>query len=490
MATLNGDITADAELIRVTGTPPPPGSYLMLEDEAIVFYGASRGAQGREFTRDWWSVERGVAGTTKASHVSGTTLIQYYPEAESAGGVPSSADLIAVYDEFSRYPDGSISASVPIVGSAWQSSGSQPPTVASGLLTSSGTGYVFQVADEPVSYVECTAVFSGTDDGTLALAFGWGDSTLDSLVHLIVGGTGGFTLTVRKDGGSFDGILFSTSWKGHIAFDGTTLHKFAMYVRGETVVVVGPDGEVFATADARIAELAGSSVFWEPLTGTYASKIASVRAVSRDPVEIAVANGPSEFDLTPVGNDFVYAFRDMWDHVEIGQHAVSGLPAITFGPTRIRTTLVGAISIGATSIRTRDRMFDGSTLIGYGDDAETVTVSSAAASAPFTATITAAAKDHADGAYVEGGGNPTGIRPYLDFNPSSWLSTFSGYLNLLQRLSVNGNQVVTDRHTGWTAASGTAARTTFDTGTVTTEELAKRVKALLDDLIDHGLIGT
>jgi hypothetical protein len=50
-------------------------------------------------------------------------------------------------------------------------------------------------------------------------------------------------------------------------------------------------------------------------------------------------------------------------------------------------------------------------------------------------------------------------------------------------------QVVTTRKTGWTAASGTAARTTFATSTVTTEELAKRVKALLDDLISHGLIG-
>jgi hypothetical protein len=51
-------------------------------------------------------------------------------------------------------------------------------------------------------------------------------------------------------------------------------------------------------------------------------------------------------------------------------------------------------------------------------------------------------------------------------------------------------QVVGARRTGWTAASGSATRTAFDTTTVTTAQLAERVKALLDDLIAHGLIGT
>ena len=54
---------------------------------------------------------------------------------------------------------------------------------------------------------------------------------------------------------------------------------------------------------------------------------------------------------------------------------------------------------------------------------------------------------------------------------------------------VNGAKVVTSRRTGWGAATGTATRTTFDTTTVTTAQLAERVKALIDDLITHGLIG-
>jgi hypothetical protein len=47
--------------------------------------------------------------------------------------------------------------------------------------------------------------------------------------------------------------------------------------------------------------------------------------------------------------------------------------------------------------------------------------------------------------------------------------------------------------TGWGAATGTATRTTFDTTTVTTEQLAQRVKALIDDLhstAGYGLITT
>lgn len=55
---------------------------------------------------------------------------------------------------------------------------------------------------------------------------------------------------------------------------------------------------------------------------------------------------------------------------------------------------------------------------------------------------------------------------------------------------VGSTQVLGSRKTGWAAATGTATRTTFDTTTVTTQQLAERVKALLDDLISHGLIGT
>jgi hypothetical protein len=57
-------------------------------------------------------------------------------------------------------------------------------------------------------------------------------------------------------------------------------------------------------------------------------------------------------------------------------------------------------------------------------------------------------------------------------------------------IQVAGTQIMTSRRIGWTAATGTATRTTFDTATVTLEQLAQRVKALIDDFITHGAIGT
>lgn len=56
--------------------------------------------------------------------------------------------------------------------------------------------------------------------------------------------------------------------------------------------------------------------------------------------------------------------------------------------------------------------------------------------------------------------------------------------------SVGSNQVVSARRTGWTTPTGTASRATFATSTVTVSQLAERVKALIDDLVAHGLIGT
>lgn len=77
--------------------------------------------------------------------------------------------------------------------------------------------------------------------------------------------------------------------------------------------------------------------------------------------------------------------------------------------------------------------------------------------------------DGQDGLQLDGSGNahiPSG---------SSW--------------QVGGVDVVGDRVTGWSAATGTATRSTFATSSVSLSALAERVKALIDDLIAHGLIG-
>jgi hypothetical protein len=67
----------------------------------------------------------------------------------------------------------------------------------------------------------------------------------------------------------------------------------------------------------------------------------------------------------------------------------------------------------------------------------------------------------------------------------------NGHVNLASGkvLGVDNTQVVTSRRTGWAAPTGTPTRSTFDTGSVTLPQLAERVKALIDDLTTHGLIG-
>jgi hypothetical protein len=57
-------------------------------------------------------------------------------------------------------------------------------------------------------------------------------------------------------------------------------------------------------------------------------------------------------------------------------------------------------------------------------------------------------------------------------------------------VNLQGTQVLATRRTGWAAPTGTATRTSFDTATATTTQLAERLKALIDDLTTHGLIGT
>lgn len=59
-------------------------------------------------------------------------------------------------------------------------------------------------------------------------------------------------------------------------------------------------------------------------------------------------------------------------------------------------------------------------------------------------------------------------------------------------VKVNSNNIISSRRTGWTNPTGTAQRGTFATDTVTLINLARAVKALIDDLhatAGHGLIG-
>lgn len=57
------------------------------------------------------------------------------------------------------------------------------------------------------------------------------------------------------------------------------------------------------------------------------------------------------------------------------------------------------------------------------------------------------------------------------------------------KVRIAGTQVLTSRRTGWTAPSGTATRSGFATSAATTQQVAEALKALIDDLVTHGIIG-
>jgi hypothetical protein len=65
----------------------------------------------------------------------------------------------------------------------------------------------------------------------------------------------------------------------------------------------------------------------------------------------------------------------------------------------------------------------------------------------------------------------------------------NGGINTNASFRFEGVPVVRGRQTGWGSPSGTATRTAFATSSVSLEALAQRVKALIDDLRSHGLIG-
>lgn len=77
---------------------------------------------------------------------------------------------------------------------------------------------------------------------------------------------------------------------------------------------------------------------------------------------------------------------------------------------------------------------------------------------------------------------------HLGISVEGYIHSF-GAINSNTSFTVLDTTVVSQRQTGWSAPTGTSTRTTFNTATVSLSGLAERVKAIIDDLMTHGLIG-
>jgi hypothetical protein len=155
----------------------------------------------------------------------------------------------------------------------------------------------------------------------------------------------------------------------------------------------------------------------------------------------------------------------------------------------------GAIRLNNSGMRLVGNTNTGSNRIFFYDNSNTVLLGSisAAYSAPsetlYVGSEGTLSISSIDDTYIIANSQKVGIgtlfpdaNSYLSVGGSVNISSGSFY-------RVNGTQVVGARITGWSAPTGTASRGAFDTGIVTLGALAQRVKALIDDLTTHGLIG-
>lgn len=405
------------------------------------------------------------------------------------------------YDDFTNAPDGALAGRLPIVGPAWVTAGGSLPRIENGSMLNPVSGYAVLQLAEKANYLEAIGVFGGTGtDASNTLA--WADSpfALANLFHLIYG-PGGFTLTVRQDETAFYAV-HGGNWEVPCRVDDATPYRVGVFLRGDSCTIIGPHGEVYSARDPRISVVSDTdTVFWQPTnhSGSSWSRLLSVRALRYVDTDLASSSVVNPMDIALIGRfdngrgDVVGA-RKNFQEVTIGSGEInSGYPALTLGPKEIRTHLTADVAIGATTI-TVDRMMRAATAtIDGGDNAEGVTITGnpnplPGYGYPYVMTLTApTTKAHPAGTVVIQSGltqvsisyNPLGGVPIT-------LSTSTTFSGDIYRDQV---KVVSTRRTGWAAATGTATRTTFDASTVTTAELAQRMKALLDDLIAHGLIG-
>ena len=139
--------------------------------------------------------------------------------ASQVGGLQGRG-VTLLYDDFSAYANGSPSGEETVVGGfAWVTSGSEPPTVTSGKLSSTGSGYLYTTLDAAPIVVEAEVSFGGTGNDTacctIAICKTGGGTLLHNIAHMIFGPSGA-NLQIEKDNtGVFDFILAGL-FRGHV----------------------------------------------------------------------------------------------------------------------------------------------------------------------------------------------------------------------------------------------------------------------------------
>lgn len=360
---------------------------------------------------------------------------------EVQGGV--GRNLLAVYDDFSAYANGTIVGDQPQLGNPWEVTGGATPTVTSGKVSGNGvgTGYLLQTLDDIPTYMAGGVSFSGTDVTIKSMTMSYSNSDLTDLVHFNFGRQN-FDVTVRKDGSTFLTALRG-DWSKFVPADGS-VHPFGFAFSGTTVTIYGPYGEVYSAQDARIAEaMAGDerTVFWEPIgeaggnrsylhtASTWSNEGSAIPTSMLDATSIAgVAQLVGPFGGA-VGN------KNGAAQASIGNNGNNGFPRLTLGASEIHATLIANTSIGATTFSVSQKIPASSVIVfGMGDEAESLTQNSTVATnstPPHSLTTTGAAtKAHLAGSSVTAI-PPAAAQSYIELNTQNGQITMFNSVTIL-----------------------------------------------------------
>lgn len=343
---------------------------------------------------------------------------------------------LALYDDFSRYANTVVmNGQRPIAGSTWKTTGATVPKISDGYLIA-GTqeptdqiGYLYSIQPNPVTELGCDIVWSGGTQmvPAMTLTISPDDTalTLTRMLHFNFGPLG-FYISFGDAVGPGAPLqpVTAGNWTVPMKNDNETVYRVKMAVRGNSLAVFGPNGEVFGWSDARVSQFAGGLCFLEPAiyfeggAKGLTAKVKRAWAVSDGSANTTseLANPTAPFaannDFAALGNYFYYgrvvgALNKMGE-VDVGiirESPGTSFPQVQFGPTNIITSLADAALAGAIKISTDDYIPVGTSItIDPGPNQEVVAVSAVSSTfPPYVLTIPAPglARPHADGAIVQ-----------------------------------------------------------------------------------------
>jgi hypothetical protein len=336
----------------------------------------------------------------------------------------------SLYEDFSRYANATVMAGqLPLIGPVWGTSGAGLPTISDGFLVSNPGGYLYNTVSSPIAEVGCEVSFVGGTDLTQAsmtMAIS-SDPTfsLTNLLHFNFGPANfALTITYHAGGPTTAYPLNSADWSLPMKNDGT-VYRLKMAVRGNSVVIFGPNGEVYGASDPRISALSGGQCFWEPATQSGGLKAQVLRSWvvtrnSANPVDSSATND----DFASIGANFkfgrVVGALNKMGEVGIGlSQTVTSFPQIQFGPTDLNSSLTAAAASGATTVSTTDYFPVGTSItIDPGVNADVRTIGAVSGLGPYLLTVPALTHNHASGVAVVAT-PPASMRYVITYNQIS-----------------------------------------------------------------------